>query len=536
MSIGIRAVKPRPKAARHPHALPRPSAIAALRTDVFVVVACIAVLSLAIVVVALLAPHSARPLVLRAATNAPHLAAFLAIVLFIGATTEALTRARRAAERQSADLIRLNAALEDQMEEVRTLSDHLERTNEELSQALESTRQTAARASALQEVTAALSLATTVSDVADAVLTRGLAAVGAVRGCLVLIDEAGTPAMIRAAGYSDTELHVLHDAVTSVDGLFAQAMRDGRGLWLHEPIDCDACLSRTVHSRLALPLTRGAVVVGALGCDFMASGIEKDTDSLFLGLLAQASADAIRRARRHDEANEARRAAELRSRMREEVLSVVAHDLRNPLHLVASSAELLMMPELDDERRRSVLAIAKRAVHRMNRMVGDLLNVVRMEAGRFTLELKTCDANRVVRDAVDALCPAAAERGINLVAHVADEPIPATMDEERVLQLLDNLIGNALKFTPRGGRVTVSAAMVDDEVTVAVADTGPGISPEHCARLFERFWQARGTDRRGIGLGLTIAKGIAEAHGGRLAVRSTDGAGSVFLLCLPNRS
>jgi signal transduction histidine kinase len=106
-------------------------------------------------------------------------------------------------------------------------------------------------------------------------------------------------------------------------------------------------------------------------------------------------------------------------------------------------------------------------------------------------------------------------------------------DEERVLQLIDNLVGNALKFTPSGGRVSIAGYVGDGQLRVAVADTGPGIPEEQRSRLFDRFWQARGTDRRGLGLGLAIAKGIAEAHGGRLWVDSTVGEGSTFQFAMP---
>lgn len=223
------------------------------------------------------------------------------------------------------------------------------------------------------------------------------------------------------------------------------------------------------------------------------------------------------------------------SRAREEVLAVVAHDLRNPLNLVASSAQLLTEPGLDQARRDSIYGIASRAVRRMNRMVGDLLNVVRMESGTLSLELKPTDASRMIAETAQAAGATAAERGITIVVETPSEPLTVTVDEERVPQLLDNLVGNALKFTPHGGRVVIAAAVEADAVRLSVSDTGPGISPEHVARLFDRFWQARGADRRGIGLGLTIAKGIAEAHGGRLSVESSLGNGTVFCFSLPMR-
>jgi signal transduction histidine kinase len=139
----------------------------------------------------------------------------------------------------------------------------------------------------------------------------------------------------------------------------------------------------------------------------------------------------------------------------------------------------------------------------------------------------------VLVETMEAFQPRAAEQGISLV--MSPEPPSAVVqaDEERVLQLIDNLVGNALKFTPNGGRVSIGGFIDSNELRVTVTDTGPGIPEEQRARLFDRFWQARGADRRGLGLGLPIAKGIAEAHGGRLWVESALGSGSAFHFAMP---
>ncbi|HMI47276.1 MAG TPA: HAMP domain-containing sensor histidine kinase, partial [Gemmatimonadaceae bacterium] len=257
------------------------------------------------------------------------------------------------------------------------------------------------------------------------------------------------------------------------------------------------------------------------------------TDELFTSLLAQATADALQRAQSYDHEREARRTAEILSRAREDVLGVVAHDLRNPLNLVSMTTQLLMEPDLTPERRKSTIAINARAVARMNRLIGDLLDVVRMEAGRLTLDLGPSDVTRVLVETMESFQQRAAELGISLV--LSPEPPNAIVqaDEERLLQLIDNLVGNALKFTPSGGRVSIGGFIDANELRVSVADTGPGIPEEQRARLFDRFWQARGADRRGLGLGLPIAKGIAEAHGGRLWVESTMGSGTTFHFAMP---
>jgi signal transduction histidine kinase len=471
----------------------------------------------------------------------PHALLFAAVTMLMDATTRKLRRARREAELNAARLARANQELREQMEEVQTLSESLRDTNDALTNALTDAERTAARASALQSVTAALSLANSVPDVADAVLTRGLHAIAASRGCLALGDDGQPLDIVRSVGYSATEELALR-SMTRDAGPLGQAMRDNTRVWfritgelcvISARPDGTSATASAPDSLLALPLLQGARSIGALTFGFTESAPENATDEFFTALLAQATADALGRARRYDTEREARRMAELTSRAREEVLGVVAHDLRNPLNLVASTAQLLMEPSLPPERRKEIHAISMRAVQRMNRLVGDLLDVVRMETGHLSLEVKPAELNQLLLEAVETLRVRAEERGIALDVTEESRPLVVPLDEGRMMQLVDNLVGNALKFTPRGGRVTVSAARSPADVFVRVADTGPGIPEEQLARLFDRFWQARGTDRRGIGLGLAIARAIAEAHGGRLTVESALGRGSVFQFAMP---
>ncbi len=472
----------------------------------------------------------------------PHVVLFIAVVALIGAAVETLRRARALAEQHAAELSSLNSRLKQEMEEVQTLSEHLHEANESLGVALAEATQTAARASALQEVTAALSLATTAPDVASAVLTQGVRAIHARRGCLILVDDHTAMQVIGDTGHSGAGEVRGRPLRSDADLPLTVAMRERRAVWLRSPAEYRDALARNgsdvspgvdVPALLALPLIHGDDVVGGLAFDFAEPIEMRVTDELFAGLLAQATADALVRARRFDREHEARRTAEIVSRAREEVLGVVAHDLRNPLNLVSTTIQLLMEPTLTAERRASVFAINARAVHRMNRLIGDLLDVVRLEAGRLALEIRPCDIDRVLAEAAEAFQARAAEHGVNLQLAPGSPGVVIAADGERVLQLLDNLVGNALKFTPGGGTVTISSRVGDGRVHIAVADTGPGIPEEHRTRLFDRFWQARGTDRRGLGLGLAIARGIAEAHGGALAVESTVGKGSTFQFTLP---
>jgi signal transduction histidine kinase len=467
---------------------------------------------------------------------------FIAVIVLGGAAAETLRRAQLLAENQSAELAILNDRLEQEMEEAQALPEHLREANESLTVALDNARQTAVRAGALQEVTAALSGASTVPDVANAVLTRGLPAIHATRGCLIIVADHQALDVIADAGYADSDAVRRWYRRSDVNAPLADAIRERRAVWLRTPMEWRERFAHEpsgewpgpdMQAHLALPLIHGGNVVGGLTFDFARPIEVRGTNELFVGLLAQATADALVRARQFDEEREARQTAEIVSRTREEVLGVVAHDLRNPLNLLSTTAHLLIEPDLPSERRQAAYAINAKAVQRMNRLISDLLDVVRLEAGRLSLHVGPYEIDRVLRETAEAFQARANEHAVTLALMPDASGVIVPADGERLMQVLDNLVGNALKFTPAGGTITLSSAAGDGWVRVAVADTGPGISEAHRARLFERFWQARDTDRRGLGLGLAIARGIVESHGGVMRVDSTLGSGSTFQFTLP---
>jgi signal transduction histidine kinase len=216
------------------------------------------------------------------------------------------------------------------------------------------------------------------------------------------------------------------------------------------------------------------------------------------------------------------------------MLAVVAHDLRNPLHTVTMAVSLMLEnTPIERTQERRQVEIVRRAADRMNRMIQDLLDVKRMETGRLGIEIAPEAVDAIVNDTVEMLRPLATGSSILLEADIAANLPQVRADAARIQQVLSNLVGNAVKFTPRQGRVTVCAERVDDEVRFGVIDTGPGIPAEQVPHIFGRFWQAKPSDRRGIGLGLAIAKGIVEAHEGRIWVESHVGLGSTFYFTLP---
>jgi signal transduction histidine kinase/DNA-binding response OmpR family regulator len=235
----------------------------------------------------------------------------------------------------------------------------------------------------------------------------------------------------------------------------------------------------------------------------------------------------------YDSERHARGEAEAATRVRDEVLAIVSHDLRNPLGIIFTGTSLLLELPLTEEQRTHQLQVLKRAAQRMERLIADLLEVSHLESGRLTLERHPNPVRELINEAQDAFAPLANEKDVRLVAENLLDAGTVHVDRERILQVFSNLVGNAIKFTPAGGTITISAEPLDDEVTFCVEDTGPGIAAEDLPRIFDRFWQARKTAHAGTGLGLAIAKGIVEAHDGRIWATSEEGVGSRFFFAVP---
>jgi signal transduction histidine kinase/HAMP domain-containing protein len=223
-------------------------------------------------------------------------------------------------------------------------------------------------------------------------------------------------------------------------------------------------------------------------------------------------------------------------RLKDEFFALVSHELRTPLTSIIGYLELVLdeSEELSSESRR-FLEVVERNAKRLLRLVGDMLFVAQVEAGRLSLERVAIDLGQVAAESVEAARPSAERAGVELV--LVTEPLPSIVgDGDRFGQMIDNLVSNALKFTPAQGTVSVRISDAGDHAQVAVTDTGMGIPLGEQERLFERFYRATGAVERavpGVGLGLTIVKTIAEAHGGSVELRSREGSGTTFRVCLP---
>lgn len=221
---------------------------------------------------------------------------------------------------------------------------------------------------------------------------------------------------------------------------------------------------------------------------------------------------------------------------RDNFLGLVSHDLRNLLGGIVMSAELLSAkaPENEDGAQTHLTtARIQRYAARMNRLIGDLIDVASIDAGQLSVTSAPGDATALIAEAVDTFQAAASAKGISLQTEIVEGPLLAEFDHDRMLQVFANVIANAIKFTSRGGSIRVRGERIGDELRFCISDTGSGIPGNLLEAVFERFWQGGKDDRRGVGLGLYISRCIVEAHGGKIWAESTLGEGSRICFTLP---
>lgn len=221
---------------------------------------------------------------------------------------------------------------------------------------------------------------------------------------------------------------------------------------------------------------------------------------------------------------------------RDEFLGLVSHDLRTMLFGVRMAAEQIALQASQPGNEQAIQHTAHRireVTGRMSRLVGDLLDVASIEVGRLAVKPERRDAVRLVRETEELFRPVAAAHGLSFGAEILNDAVLAEFDHDRILQVLGNLVSNAINFTPPGGTVALRVEQKASEVLFSVSDTGAGIPADKLDLVFDRFWQATQGNRRGLGLGLFISKCIVEAHGGRIWAQSEVGRGSTFVFTLP---
>ncbi|MEA2766996.1 MAG: hypothetical protein QOK07_3400 [Gemmatimonadaceae bacterium] len=446
-------------------------------------------------------------------TNGPlAVIAFLVVAVTIAVLMEALRRARALADSHAEDLARLN------------------RENERI----------ASLATKLLEVSTSLSEAQSVDEVAEVVLTKGLAVVEAARGVLISVDG-DRMKLLGSRGMTVSLDSLLSTLTLETDIPLMRAIREGRMVSAESAEEFRQTYAGVypvfeeladMQTYLATPLIHAGETVGSLALHFREAAAVGASDRTFTQLLAQTAAAALHRARSYDVEREKRRNAEVLAHAREDVLGVVAHDLRNPLNLIQMTAELMYDEELPGPRKKELLSIAIRAAKEMNRLIEDLLDTVRLQSGRLSLEVKDVSVHEIIRQAEETFRPVAERRRVHFET-AGEDGATVRADPTRVSQIVGNLVGNAIKFTPEQGSVRLLASPKDSEVLFQVTDDGPGIPADNVSHIFYNFWQARRNDKRGVGLGLAIAKTLVEAQGGKIWVESQVDHGSTFSFSLP---
>lgn len=415
------------------------------------------------------------------------------------------------------------------------------------------------RMQALLAVITELAAARSVEDVGRIAVERGIAAVGASYGGIWTIDRAASVLRLLAAsplprGSIDRWAVVPLD----VDAPLPHVARSGAPLFLRSLGEFEArfpgsferireTISSPDAAYASLPCAAEGEPLAALALTFERGSDFDSTEETYLTILARQCGLALDRIHLLEAERTSRQAieaaavaAEEATRAREEILSVVSHDLRNPLGTILMGASTLLHAnqagDPSDPKAQRVHAVANRILRqseRMARLIDDLVDFAGIQAGRLRLRRELHEPASILASVRELFGPLADERQLQLVIEERADLPKVDCDAERAVQLVANLAANALKVTGRGGTITIGARLGDDGTTVFyVRDTGPGIDDDELPHLFERFWRSKKSAYKGAGLGLSIARGIVEAHGGRIWVESRTGVGTTFSFSL----
>jgi len=457
-------------------------------------------------------------------------------------TVQALDRAARyeRAENARQDLEAYRARAEHELLE-------RERAEQAFRESEARYRVLAARTSRLYTLSAGLSEAITLEAVAKAVVRHGKVVAGAPAGSVAMLIDGGAQFETLYAEDYPRQLMEAWRRFPAEPGLCSTVVVETRQPvllgsfeeWQQRfPRSASMSADGGYASVAVLPLLVESAAIGVLSFHFTAPlNFDAEYEAL-LTSIAHHAAQAIDRARLYEAAQHARADAEAANKSKDEFLSVVSHELRTPLTAVLGWAGMLRARMLDPDRAaRAVEAIYSNATRQV-RLIDELLDVSRIIAGRAPLDLQEMDLGQTIRGAVEAILPAAVEKKLDVRIAPLPENLRVVADPHRLQQVFANLLGNAIKFTPPGGRISIDACTSEGFVDVRVSDTGRGIDRDFLPHVFERFRQGDSSATRsagGLGLGLFITRRLVEAHGGRVGVDSEGaGRGSTFTVSLPS--
>jgi PAS domain S-box-containing protein len=409
-----------------------------------------------------------------------------------------------------------------------------------------SAEHTAQRMTRLYTITTLLSTALTASEVANVVVTQGYAALGAVAAFIALLDDDGRSLHItQTVGYRQEDIAPWQQFSMNAETPATNAIRTRSLVLLESPEQWyerypglgDESTS-SFGAWAAIPLLGQDKALGVMVLSFDAPQTFSADDRAFMLALAQQFGQALERARLYDTTQQARAEAEVAVRLRDQFLTIASHELKTPLTSLMGNAEAMQRrakrdPSLNERDERALNVITNQA-KRLNRMITALLDISRLEQGQLAIERVPVDLTSLVRRIVDESQP-------NLHQHVlvfteSDELLIIAGDEVRLEQVFQNLIQNAVKYSPKGGAIMVGVEREGKSACVSVADQGIGIPPTDMPKLFQRFYRASNADAKhisGMGVGLYIVKEIVEQHGGKVQVDSVEGDGTTFTIILP---
>ncbi len=394
----------------------------------------------------------------------------------------------------------------------------------------------------LLAVSGELAGARTREDVARIAIHKGLDAVGASYGAFWIYEpEDATLRLLESSPLPRGTIDRWRVVPLDIDAPLPHAVRTGAPVYLTAaqfqaqfPASYERAKDTiTADPGLAnVPLIVDGTVRGAFAMTYEAAADLDDNERMFLSILGRQCGLALERIRLYLEAEEATRA-------REEILSVVSHDLRNPLGTILMGAStLLQLVDRRDAKGTRIATIGERInrqAERMARQIEDLVDFAGIQAGKLSIERKPHAPASLVDSAAEFLAPLAVERGLVFDAQAARDLPLVDCDDSRVSQILSNLVGNAVKVTPKGGRIGVGARLDGVDVVFFVTDTGPGLDAEELPQLFQRYWRSKQMMYKGAGLGLSIARGIVDVHGGKIWAESERGKGCSFFFTLGRR-
>jgi PAS domain S-box-containing protein len=401
--------------------------------------------------------------------------------------------------------------------------------------------------SRLQTATAALAAAGTMDEVTETILAECAAALEAPQAIVVRVTEDGNAVTVEAdLGFPPG--HFAQWPTVDLKGRapLLAAIRTGEIVWIRSGAEALARFPDIVAMRetgepgawVSVPLVYRGVVLGGVGLVLNAERDPTPDEEAFLRALGPLCAQAFERARLFEAERVARADAEGANRAKTDFLAAMSHELRTPLNAIAGYAEILSLGlrgPTTPEQQQDLARITRSQRHLLG-VITDILNFARVDAGRVEYQLRDVSVADVLVDVDPLVAPQLASKSLLFTQHVAEPPPVMHADPEKVRQILLNLVSNAIKFTPPGGHVRVSADALLHEVRICVADTGVGIPPDRQAAIFEPFTQVHRTlsqPTEGTGLGLAISRELARGMHGDLTVRSTPGEGSTFILTLP---